>query len=155
MTPTPSQELYQAAKNSLGKHMTLNDNIPAEVGCAEAVSAIFKLVDVSDGPEGIAGTTALGQWMASNPRFERITELEEGAIVVFETGTGNGSIEGHVFICAAFNLAFPNDWGLMSNDSASGLFLERWNWTRANAYYHLTGGLPINIFRLVDNSTQA
>jgi hypothetical protein len=145
----PMTPLYTQAKLSLGKHMTLNEAVPARVGCAEAVSAVLALAGITDAPAGIAGTASLYTWLSTNPRFELISQPEEGAVVVNPSGSGNGSIEGHTGIFGAFNVAFLNDWGIMSNDSASGKFLERWNWTRWQAYYVSAGGLPAHIFRFL------
>lgn len=129
--------------------MTLNDTVPAEVECAEAVSAVLALAGISDGAKGIAGTAALDAWMASSPLFELITIPEEGAIIVSPTGAGNGTIEGHTGIFGKYDLQFPGDWGILSNDSATGRFLERWSWVRWQAYYKTAGGLPCTIYRAI------
>lgn len=148
-TPMPENELYLEAKSSLHKHMTLDSSVAAEVGCAEAISAILALIGVSDGPQGIPGTAALDAWLHGDSRFEKISLPEAGAIVVSPTGQGNGSIEGHTGIFGEFGVAFPEDWGIMSNDSASGFFLETWNLRSWNAYYVAQGGLPLNIYRFL------
>lgn len=140
--------LYNAAKKSLGKHMTLNEAVPDEVGCAEAVSAVLALIGISDGPKGIAGTAALYSWLESNPRFEKIESPEEGAIIISPTGTGNDTIPGHTGVVAAYDLAFSEDWGIMSNDSASGKFMELWSLSRWDKYYGGVGALPTYFFHL-------
>lgn len=141
------QRIYNEAALSLGKHMTLDDTVPAEVGCAEAVSAVLSLAGISDGAKGISGTASLYEWLNLNPLFEKIDTPEEGAIVISPTGMGNGSIPGHVGIVGIFGKMYPGDWGICSNESASGLFKEQWNWTKWNAYYGKVGGLPIYLFK--------
>lgn len=148
MTATEN-EIYVKAKVSLNSHMTLNNAVPAEVGCAEAVSAVLSLAGVSVPAEGIAGTASLYEWLVTNPHFEKIDEFEQGAIIVSPTGFGNGTIEGHTGIVGGFGVQFPNDWGICSNDSASGKFLETWSGQRWESYYQKAGGLPIYLFRAI------
>lgn len=140
-------EIYSQAKLNLGNHLTLNNTVPAEVGCAEAVSKILSLANISVPPTGIAGTASLYEWLVTNPAFEKITNPEQGAIIVSPTGMGNGTIEGHTGIIGSFGVQFPNDWGICSNDSATGKFLETWSYERWIAYYEQSGGLPIYLFR--------
>lgn len=141
--------IYQKAAQSLGKHMTLDNTVPAEVGCAEAVSAVLALAGVSDGAHGIAGTATLYGWLSTSPKFKRILVPEQGAIIVSPTGAGNGLVVGHTGIFGLYNKEFPNDWGILSNDSATGLFLERWSWAKWQDYYGKTGNLPLYIFSAV------
>lgn len=146
MTATEST-IYTKAKLNLGVHLTLNNAVPAEEGCAEAVSKILSLAGISDGPSGIAGTATLYDWLVASPHFEKIDNPEQGAIIISPTGMGNGSVEGHTGIIGAFGVMFPNDWGICSNDSASGKFLETWSWERWNAMYGTVGNLPVYLFR--------
>lgn len=142
------QKIYTIAKLHLGQHLTENEAVPAEVGCMECVSKILSLAGYSLPSGGIAGTaTGYDYFNENNKLFEKIDALEQGAIVVFVTGTGNGSIEGHIFIVGMFGLQFVGDWGLMSNDSATGKLLETWSWERALAYYQGVGNLVPHIFR--------
>lgn len=141
------EKIYTAAAENLGKHLTLNDAIPAEIGCAEAVSKILFLAGIYTADKGIAGTATLDAWLASSPSFERIELPEEGAIIVSPTGQGNGTVVGHTGIVGRFGNMYPQDWGICSNDSATGLFLERWSFARWQAYYGITGGLPVHVYR--------
>lgn len=143
------ETIYKMAAQSLGKHMTLNEAIPAEVGCAEAVSAVLALAGIYDGPKGIAGTATLHQWLANSPLFSLVGSgiPQEGDIIISPTGAGNGSVEGHTGICGIYSQMYTNDWGILSNDSATGLFLECWSFARWNAIYGKSGGLPVYIFR--------
>lgn len=149
LVSTNGEKIYKAASVSLGKHCTLDNTIPAEVGCAEAVSYVLAKAGISDGPKGIAGTASLDAWLASSGLFERITMPEEGAIICSPTGAGNGTVEGHVGVFGRYNLMYPGDWGVCSNESSSGLFKEQWSWARWQAYYGKTGGLPLHIYRAI------
>lgn len=139
--------IYNAAAGNLGNHLTLNPAIPNDTGCAEAVSKVLQLAGISDGPLGIAGTATLDAWLASCGLFTRITMPEAGAIVISPTGAGNGLVEGHTGVFGLYNKQFPMDWGVLSNDSASGLFKETWSWARWQAYYGGAGGLAVHIYR--------
>lgn len=141
------EEIYKIASENIGKHLTLNNAVPNEVGCAEAVSKVLSLTGISDGPQGIAGTATLDTWLANSSLFTRIDSPQEGAIIVSATGSGNGTIEGHTGIFGAFGKAFTGDWGICSNDSATGHFLERWNYSRWLAYFHIAGGLGVHIYK--------
>lgn len=147
MTENESK-IYTQARLHLGQHLTLNEAVPIDVGCMECVSKILSLAGYTMPSEGIAGTaTGLAYFLAHPELFEEITNLEQGAILLFPTGTGNGSVEGHIFVVAMFGLQFPEDWGLMSNDSATGKLLETWSWERAKAFYQVLGGIAPRMFR--------
>lgn len=146
---TGESEIYKQAKLNLHVHLTLNEAVPHEVGCAEAVSKVLSLAGISVPPGGIAGTASLYEWLTANPHFQKIDHPEQGAVIVSPTGMGNGSIEGHTGIIGGFGLQFPIDWGICSNDSASGKFLETWSYERWLDYYQKTGGLPVYLFRAI------
>lgn len=139
--------IYNEAKLNLGKHLTLNNAVPAEVGCAEAVSKILALSGFVVPSTGIAGTASLYEWLVTNPAFQKIDEPEQGAIIISPTGFGNNSISGHTGIIGGYGVAFLNDFGICSNDSASGDWLENWSYGRWQAYYEGVGNLPIYLFR--------
>lgn len=142
-------EIYTVAKASLGKHMTLDPNVPAYVGCAEAVSAVLELAGISDGPKGIASTALLDQWLESSNLFEQIANPEAGAIIVSPTV---GVQHGHTGIVGAAGAKGNGITGIMSNNSDSGLFLELWDITAWKKYYVDVLGLKMNFYRALDKS---
>jgi hypothetical protein len=147
MTNTQDR-IYSAAKDHLGKHITLNDNVPNEVGCAEAVSFVLKNAGITNIPvEGYAGTADLYRWLLASPQFKLIEQPEQGAIVVSPTGFGNGTVEGHTGILGAFGVQFPNEYGILSNNSDDGLFEEKWSLLTWWENYGLKGHLPVALFR--------
>lgn len=147
MTPT-QQKIYNEAKNSLGKHLTLNSSVPNDVGCAEAVSFVLKNAGITGIPaEGYAGTADLYRWLLANPAFKLIEQPEQGAIIVSPTGFGNGLVEGHTGILGAFGVQFSNEYGILSNNSDDGLFEEKWNLLTWWENYGLKGHLPVALFR--------
>lgn len=143
------EKLFSQAKLNFGKHLTLNNAIPAEVGCAECVSKLLSLVGISDGPLGIPGTASLYEWLVTSPKFQKIDHPEQGAIIISPTGMGNGSIPGHTGIIGEFGGKYLIDWTIYSNESASGLLKDQWSYERWLSYYQTTGELPIYLFRLV------
>jgi hypothetical protein len=148
MTPT-EQKLFNEALQNVGVHLTLNNAVPTEVGCAEAVSKLLSLCEISDGLTGIAGTAALYEWLLTCGKFTKVTLPEQGAIIVSPTGSGNNSVEGHTGVFGRFNVEYKNDWTIYSNNSATGNLGYQWCYERWLAYYHLAGGLSVNIFRAI------
>lgn len=148
-TMTPAEtSIYNVSKGNLGKHITLNNEVPPELGCAEAVSFILKHSNIAGIPMGgFAGTASLYEWLTQSAYFERIQAPEQGCIVVSPTGMGNGVVRGHTGILGGFNVQYPNDWGILSNDSQSGLFLELWRLSSWEQYYGDIGQLPVAFFR--------
>lgn len=146
MTETETR-IYNVVRDNLGEHLTLNENVNPEVGCAEAVSKVLQLAGISVPSHGIAGTAALLAWLQSNPDFEAIEAPEQGCIIVSATGAGNGSVRGHTGILAAFNLMYANDWGICSNDSNTGTLREQWCLKDWIAYYEDKGALKTHYFR--------
>lgn len=148
--PAPATDpiLYTKAVSCLDKHITLNPAVPADVGCAEAVSYVMRLAGVNDGILGIAGTAQLDAWLVSSPLFKKVLAPTPGAILVSPTGSGNGEVEGHTGIVAKFNVQYPNDYGVLSNNSNNGLFMEQWSISAWAKNYHSKGGLPMNYYVL-------
>jgi hypothetical protein len=147
MTPT-AQKIYNLAKANLGCHITLDDTVPHDVGCAEAVSYILKKAGVQNIPIlGIAGTATLFQFLSNDPQFKRIYAPEKGAIIISATGQGNGSVQGHTGILGGLSVLYWGDYGICLNNSDTGLFLELSSLRRWRQYYGGLGGLPVAFFR--------
>lgn len=134
----------------IGKRCTLNPQIPPDVSCAEAVSFLLKELGIEDGSQGIAGTQTLLEWVVSQPQlFQEIYEPEESALLISATGTGNGSVEGHTGFYGAFNLQYPQDWGIVSNNSQTGLLGEQWSEKEWIKNYQQIGGIKPRRFRIM------
>lgn len=143
-------KLYAAIKASLDTHMTLDNSVPPRVGCAEAVCAVLRAAGIAVPAKGIAGTSALLVYCLAHPEiFEELDAPEEAALLISASGSGNGNLSnGHTGFFGVFGIAFPEDWGICSNDSQTGLFLELWNWLRWQKYYAQYGGMKSRIFRV-------
>ena len=147
MTPT-QQKIYANLLLYLETHCTLNNSVPVDVGCAEAVSFILQKSGVAGLPfTGIAGTASLYEWLLSNPHFKRVYAPEPGALIISPSGYGYGPISGHTGFVGKYGKMYPGDFGIVSNDSNTGLLLELWDVKRWQKYYGLQGGLPVAFFR--------
>lgn len=146
MTPL-GEAIYNQAKSHIGKHVTLNQNVAPEVGCAEAVSFILKNAGVSIPEGGIAGTASLADFLHKSIQFEQVFEPEQGCVIVSPTGAGNGSVRGHTGVLGGFGIQYVGDWGIISNDSQTGLLLELWSLKNWDEFYATTGGLPVLFYR--------
>lgn len=138
--------VYSILKQKLGTHLTLNNNVPQEVGCAECASAIFKLAGYTMPAGGIPGTLAMLAWAHAN--LVEIHDPEQGAFIINATTTGNGDVEGHCGFIAAFGLMYVGDWGICSNDSNTGTLREQWCLKDWLAWYEAKGGMKTHYFRV-------
>lgn len=138
--PTKTSNLiYAKAAACLDKHITLDPTVPAELGCAEAVSYVLKLAGLSDGSAGIAGTQAMYQWLLANTAFNLTATPVPGDIIISPTGTSTiNSPHGHVGIVAKY--------GVLSNDSDTGLFAEKYTLVSWGKYFHDIEGFPVYYF---------
>ena len=144
------QKIYNAAKGGLGEHLTLNHLVPAEVGCCEAVSKVLSLAGFPVPAEGIPNTLSLYTWLKSNPNFTEIGEPEPGAILVSTANpTGSGIVSGHTGVFGQLGAEYTGDFGIMSNNSDSGVFLELWSWKNWQKYFIEYGKLETGIFLAV------
>lgn len=139
MATTVTQlRIYNTAAAALGKHITLDPSVPPDLGCAEAVSYVLKMSGFLLPEAGIAGTSALYIWLQRN--FIPVTNPIFGDIIISPTGFSSiGSSHGHTGIVAKY--------GILSNDSDTGLFLEKYTLTSWHQYFAVTEGFPVFYFR--------
>lgn len=144
---TLQEQLYDAAKRSLGKVMKLDSSVPNLYGCASSLSGVLKLAGVEGLPAfGIAGTAALYNWLLSSDQFVLVNQPQPGDVVISPspaTEQPNTLAHGHCGIMAAV------DQGVMSNDSDTGKWMEKWTLPDWLAYYTTFGRLNIFYFRRV------
>lgn len=111
-----AQQVYETAVSALGKHLTLNDAVNPETGCAEAVSWILRNCDYTLPPGGIPTVLGLIAWMKEQG-FEETDVATPGCII---TASGNPE-HAHIGIIMKY--------GVASNDSRPqflGKFLENY-----------------------------
>lgn len=124
--PSTPIRVYNIAKISLGKHLTLDSAIPSEVGCAEAVSTILKNAGYDVGLKGIPSVVGLIQWMISKGFKETHTPIP-GCIITAH-GVGNG-----ITNFSHCGIVLKN--GIASNDSTTGKFNENYTMISWNNYF--------------------
>lgn len=139
ITIPEEKSLLAAAKVALGTDASPDDNVPDELGCAETVSTLIG--QVVDFPV-LTGTWTLWDRLRSDERFKEVTSPEPGDIVISPTGTGNGTIAGHVGIVAEYGR-------IMSNDSADGTFDQNYDLETWRQRYAVKGGFPVYYYRLI------
>lgn len=94
--------------------------IEKEVACANSVTGLLEMVDPTffgghATIDRINGTYTLLEAMVRSPRFEEIPYPRDGCVVMSATGTGNGTMIGHVGISDGNKV-----W---NNNSKTGLWL--------------------------------
>lgn len=140
--------VYNLAKSELGSHITLDQSVPPDVGCAEAVSFVFKNSGVAGFPDGgFAGTAALFGWAKGN--LEQIADPEFGALVISPSGqSSKGVPHGHTGIIGMPGLMGNGQTGIMSNDSDTGLFMEKYTVDTWRQLFCVALGFPAYYFRV-------
>lgn len=137
------KDIYETAKSLLGRHLTLDQDVPKSVGCGQAFSFLMKACGYPIPRNGIAGTIGCNEWLKDNA--VEISEPEQGAIIVSIT---EGNTHGHIGCIAKYDYMFPDDWGIMSNDSDSGLWEVNWDYTNWRNYYSYKLGLQTKYYKL-------
>jgi hypothetical protein len=139
---TMREKIYDLAKSCLSKDIAATQN---ELGCAEAVSYILSKLNVQGFPKaGFLSTTQLNIWLKNNATsIEDRMEPLPGDIIISPTGMSTkGAAHGHVGIVGKY--------GIMSNNSMTGLFQQNYTLVQWDNYYAKKLGFPTLFYR-VDN----
>lgn len=136
----PGMKLYNLAKASLGADIAKQEN---ELGCAEAVSGLLNHA-YGDVPAEVLSTTVLNAILRTHPKFREVAGMspgERGDVIMCATGEGRDmSDHGHVGVIATY--------GIMSNDSRTGLFKENYTISSWQSVF-VPRGFPIHVYRRV------
>lgn len=139
--PTTREKLYVVARKSLGIDVSPSDNAPDDLACVESLCQILGKVGIET-PKTLS-TLTFYNWLKKSPRFIQTTENKVGNIIISPTGKGNGSIpHGHTGILG------ESGW-ILSNDSATGMWLENYTLQSWIARYRTKGGYPIYYFEAI------
>ena len=119
-TNTGADKVYKTALAYLEKHLTLNDTVPEEVGCAEAVSFVLRAAGYEMPTLGIPSVNGLIDWMTANS-FEESKVYGTGYVITAHNPDRTKSDYAHIGICG-------ERW-IMSNTSynaPAGLVKGKW-----------------------------
>ncbi len=146
---TPNGRLYMTAVSVLGTDASPNDVAPDELACAETVDTIYKkafgaFIEGGVGPT--LSTTALYNAFSSSHNWLLLTpsEVVPGCVVISPTGMGTNPQmpHGHVGIVSS-------DDKIMSNTSATGLWMENYSLASWRERYVVGGGYPMLFFKKI------
>lgn len=142
---TPAEKLYDAAKAAylIHEHLTLDESVPADVGCMEAISTLLKRCEYDIPPKGIPGTATGYEWLCNNPLFKVApfavnSSYTKGSIIISPPPGKTGYPHGHIGIIG--------EYGILSNDSETGEFRENYTIQTWADFFGRLRGLPIYIF---------
>lgn len=135
---SPKERVYNVARALIGEKLTLDDSVPQDVRCAEAVSVVLSDCGYQIPSKGIPTVTKFVEWMVANPTLFRETkESSPGCIITANKADGSFSEYSHVGVIMKY--------GIASNDSRPehlGYFLE--NYSSINhwlAYFNAHGSV--------------
>lgn len=126
------RNIYQVAKENLGRHLSLNQTVPEEEGCAEAVSWILLNAGHSIPHGGLQSVNALIMWMKENG-FVETHQATPGAVITAHNPNRNNPNYAHTGICMQY--------GIASNTSATGLFKENYTYKGWEAAFGTHGSI--------------
>ena len=130
----PHQAMLSVARLMDG--VDLSFTVPDDVGCAESVTRICRMLF---GDEIIPGTYTLLRHYERYPRvWKEIAFPVDGCVVIAATGTGNGSIPGHVGIADSGRV-----W---SNNSYTGKWDKHFSMMSFKDRYQVKGGMRVRYF---------
>jgi hypothetical protein len=130
--------LYDTAYSLLGKHLTLDLDVPKEVGCGQALSYVLKRYGMLRMPrDGISGTIGIEKWLSENATDIEEQEATAGDVIVSIT---EGDNHGHCGI-----LGYRS---IMSNNSFTGLLSCDWTLDKWKTQYEVKQGLVTKYFRV-------
>lgn len=132
---TPSKQRIYYARLMDG--LDLSSIAPDEVGCQESVSRIDHELF---GDDIVTGTWTGMQHYITSSKWREVSMPEDGCTVIAATGTGNGTIRGHVGIYdgkRVWSNTLVNGRGVWSNRISYQAFLD---------YYKRKGGMPVRYF---------
>lgn len=130
---TPAQKVYDAAKNNMGRHLTLDPSVPEEVGCCEALSLTLLDAGYSVPSKGIAAVNSMIAWMIAKGFTETDTPIP-GTVITAHSPDYYNPNGAHVGVVM--------EYGICSNTSANGLWQE--NYASVQAW---RDGFPLSTTR--------
>lgn len=125
VSKSPVDTLYSVAYANLGKHLTLNESVNPERGCAESVSWVLKNAGYPIPQGGIPSVAGITAWLLENGFTESPTS-SPGYVV-----TGRSPTDAHVGICGKTYIMSNTSYTDASKALYKGQFLANYsipNW---------------------------
>lgn len=143
--------IYATALSFLGKDASPNDVAPDEYGCAETVYDILRAaLGFNVGISFTVSTNSLYNELKASKAYIQTDQPLEGDIWISPTGFGSGALpNGHVAIVGRVDNNSADNTQLMSNDSATGNFMQNYTVSTWKKRYVDLGGYPCFIFRKI------
>jgi len=135
-------KLYCTALSYLGTDASPADEAPDEYGCADTASYII-INAFGNVIKHTVATADLYNQLNTSPAFQKVVDFKFGDIIISPTGMGTKPkviSNGHVGIVG-------ENEEIMSNDSASGMFIQNYTVKTWVARWRTQGGYPIYFFR--------
>ncbi len=140
-TQTPQGlRILTEAKKWLGKDASPANAVDKSVACAESLTNILKSIGYMD--YIITGTYTLLQAFLGASEWVSVTNPLPGDVILYASGTGNGSIPGHTGIILENNF-------VASNNSNTGIWDTHLNLESMRQRYEVVGGFPRKFFRRI------
>lgn len=136
---TRNTQVYNEAVKWLGADASPSDLADDVVGCAESVTTILARLNAMP---VILGTSSLLSYASTSGKFRRVASPVAGNIVIYATGTGNGSILGHTGIVGKNNI-------VMTNDSYTGKWSANYTVDSMFKRYNGIGGMHPHYFEVI------
>lgn len=133
--------IHQLALSYIGKDASPNDAAPDELGCAESVTEILKKAGTMDYVS--ISTYRLYKFFVGSPHWKEVAYPQPGDVILSPTAYSNKRpvpFVGHVGIVGKNNL-------VMSNDSATGMFMTNYTIKTWTARWKKQGGYPVQFWR--------
>ena len=118
--------LYQTAYDCLGQHLTLNDEISPELGCAQTISAILLKCGYKIPKKGISTVAGLTDWMLSNGFKEEI-KYQRGLVI-----TGRAPEWAHIGVTGNTHIMSNTSYTFVSKGLTQGLLQANYH---RNSWY--------------------
>ena len=134
---TSAQKIHEYSVAMIGKEMSPKDLAKDDVGCAESYCNAARAA-YPDMPI-ILGTASLLAFFRKDKRFKQTLDIKPGNVLIAATGTGNGTVRGHVWVIGEKSTA-------MSNNSATGLWERNYTIDQIVTRWRKQGGMQLLCF---------
>lgn len=134
-----SQQLYDIGYSHLGSHLTLDQSVPKEYGCAQALSSVLKEAGYDIPEKGISSTVDMNTWLEKT--FIEVDKPDVGDVIISVSYTGLPGARGHCGIVGKRSI--------MSNASDSGTWEAWWSLPAWLSFYKTEKKLVTKYYRAV------